>query len=177
MNNKDAQKINDEILVNDVFVNQPEHFDYVRRQLNAKLQLQYASKTALGITEAWRNAKKGDLREIYVMLDYFDKEEIDMMCKDLPIYVSVELRKGWNDLRESYEDGSPDKEFKCRDCETTENLDTPHLKDEIWFKFAKEDELLCVACTEKHLGRKIIWQDCNNEWWGKDWLRQRNKQK
>ena len=158
----DNLEFDKEKLVNDIFINQPEHFDYVKRELHYRLTMRYAYETAMGFSEAWDKAMKGDLREIYVMLDDFDQAEIDNMCSKLPDHVSVELRKGWNALRQEYYDDTPDREYECRDCQSKE-IETPHLKDEVWFKFAKEDDLLCLSCTEKHMGREISYQDFNNE--------------
>lgn len=56
--------------------------------------------------------------------------------------------------------------MKCNTCPTDVN---PHentmiiLPDALWLSIAKKEELLCVECIEKRLGRKITLEDFPEE--------------
>ena len=57
--------------------------------------------------------------------------------------------------------------FKCVDCYRVPNC--PMLHDHVWLTIAPKKALLCVACAEKRLGRRITLADllpCVGNDWG-----------
>lgn len=44
--------------------------------------------------------------------------------------------------------------YKCGDCGW--GADGPMLEDQVWLSIARKEEVLCIGCTEKRLGRKLM---------------------
>ena len=52
---------------------------------------------------------------------------------------------------------APLRNFVCEQCGKVPNA--PMLKDEVWEKIADRRSLLCIACTEERLRRRITIDD------------------
>ena len=68
------------------------------------------------------------------------------------------IKKFFPGVRTGYVTSDGEFERCCDECRLPEEAG-PILPDELWATIARLDELLCLACTEKRLGRQLTQRD------------------